>query len=205
MARKWMKRFTKAEEDKSITGGQTWGNWMSCEKRCMLWHFYAFFRISWLLRRKTAQWNLNLYVFSPFVCILTDRSRLGCLAGASRRRPGKRLLESSHRQSSGAARAESTHQLHELFRDGSRGELGCKLVAPRRSFRRNVRRHCHAVWPQKSSSFNVLAIFVVMDFNRVREISRDNVHDRFHWRLLLCNCLNGYSGEPICIMICVSR
>lgn len=202
MARKWMKRFTKAEEDKSITGGQTWKNWMSCENVACSDTFMHFCRILLLLRRKTAQWNLNLYFFFPFVCGLTDRSRLGCLTGASRRRPGKRLLKSSHRQSPGAARAESTHQLHELLGDGSRGELGSELIAPRRSFRRDVWRNCDAIWAQKSSSFNVLAIFIIMDFNRVREISWDNVHDRFYWRLLLCNCLNGYSGELICIIIC---
>lgn len=148
----------KAEEDKSITGGQTWNERKMLHAR----HFYAFLVPP---RKETA---MNNFCFASLLS--TDRGRVGSLAGATRRGPRKGLFKPSHRQSPGASRSKSTYELHELFGVGSGSQLGCEPVTARSAVRRNGRRPRDAVRSQASSSFNVLAIFIIMDCHRVREI-----------------------------------
>lgn len=125
----------------------------------------------------------------------TDYCRFGCVAGTACRGLRKRLLKPSDCQSTGASRAKPPLKLHGFFGVRSRGVMGCEFVAARRALRWHVRRTGDAVRPQTSSSFNVLAVFIVVDFNSVREVCRNDVHDGVHRRLLLCNRLDGNSGK----------
>lgn len=99
---------------------------------------------------------------------LADRRGAGSFARATSRRPREGLLQPGHRQSTGTPLQESAHELHQLLSDRSGSELGGESLAARRALRRHVRRPRDAVRPQTSLSFNVPAVLVIVDFNRVR-------------------------------------
>lgn len=99
---------------------------------------------------------------------LADRGGAGSLARATRRRPREGLLQPGHRQPTGTPLQEPAHELHQLLSDRPGGQLGRESLSTRRTLRRHVRRPRHAVRPQTSLSFNVPAVFVIVDFNRVR-------------------------------------
>lgn len=65
----------------------------------------------------------------------------------------------------------------------------------RGSIRWYIRWNISSVWTKTSVNNNVAAIFVIMDYNSIRQIGADYVyHSIFGWFLLL-NCINGDSGN----------
>lgn len=98
------------------------------------------------------------------------------------------LLKSGNSQSTRASHSKSAHQLFKLLSIRSRGELGRVTFTAGCFIWWNVWWHGHAAWKEKSSCHYITAILVVVDTYSVCQVSRNNVHHRIYWWILLCDC-----------------